>query len=453
MDPVVPADGKIRVGFALNNNMLETYEIEPTAPGKIAPHNKLSDISFAGHRTPIRCAVLSHDDEYILTTSNKRAKVWDRRKRQCIRTLEATYGLCAAFVPGNRHAIIGTRSGALQLFELASGKMIEEIAEAHEGAIWTLDLQPDKHGFVTGGADNKVNFWEYELIADKDSALQSKRLSCAHVKTLKMTDDVMCVKFSPDQRFLAISLLDTTVKVFYADTLKFFLSLYGHKLPVVSMDISRDNTLLVTGSGDKNVKLWGLDFGDCHKSFFAHQDVITGVKFLGISHYFFSVSKDKTIKLWDGDKFEYVLTLKGHHSEISSIAVSNSGAIMVSASHDKSIRVWERSNELINLEEEREMEREEEQDKEAADDEAAYARVSGSPGCFPRRRSALFLCAVMIQTFSLQSDVRMTTSISMLYYSERTRPACAIGSRRCQPADFSSLRLCGSVMYNDCFSS
>ena len=35
-----------------------------------------------------------------------------------------------------------------------------------------------------------------------------------------MSDDVLCVKFSPNQRLLAVSLLDYTVKVFFADTLK-----------------------------------------------------------------------------------------------------------------------------------------------------------------------------------------------------------------------------------------
>ncbi len=63
-------------------------------------------------------------------------------------------------------------------------------------------------------------------------------------------------------------------QVFFLDTLKFFLSLYGHKLPVLSMDISSDGALLVSGSADKNIKIWGLDFGDCHKSLFAHQDSI-----------------------------------------------------------------------------------------------------------------------------------------------------------------------------------
>lgn len=50
------------------------------------------------------------------------------------------------------------------------------------------------------------------------------------MKTLKMTDDVLSVRYSPNGKLLAVALLDSTVKVFFADTLKFFLSLYGHKV-------------------------------------------------------------------------------------------------------------------------------------------------------------------------------------------------------------------------------
>lgn len=48
---------------------------------------------------------------------------------------------------------------------------------------------------------------------------------------------------------LALALQDNTVKVFYADTFKFALSLYGHKLPVNSISISSDSQLLVWRSG------------------------------------------------------------------------------------------------------------------------------------------------------------------------------------------------------------
>lgn len=54
-----------------------------------------------------------------------------------------------------------------------------------------------------------------------------------------MSDDVLSVRYTPNGHLLAVALLDSTVKIFYQDTLKFFLSLYGHKvnLRVFDMDI------------------------------------------------------------------------------------------------------------------------------------------------------------------------------------------------------------------------
>ena len=64
--------------------------------------------------------------------------------------------------------------------------------------------------------------------------------------------------------------LRPAVKVFFEDTLKFFLSLYGHRLPVLSMSISDDDDLIVTASADKNVKIWGrsrASFVNCAGTF------------------------------------------------------------------------------------------------------------------------------------------------------------------------------------------
>ena len=104
-----------------------------------------------------------------------------------------------------------------------------------------------------------------------------------------MTDDVLCIRVSADSRYLAVSLLDASIKVFYADTLRFCLSLYGHQLPALCMDISSDSTLCVTGSADKTVRIWGMDFGDCHRSLLAHVDSVMGVQFVQDSHMFFTV--------------------------------------------------------------------------------------------------------------------------------------------------------------------
>ena len=101
----------------------------------------------------------------------------------------------------------------------------------------------------------------------------------------------------------------------------------------------------MTGSSDKNIKIWGLDFGDCHRSIFAHDDSIMCVQvrlqggvrdvsivwtiveccemcvsvhmstpdvmqFVPDTHLVFSASKDKTLKCWDADKFELITTLE-----------------------------------------------------------------------------------------------------------------------------------------------
>lgn len=151
-------------------------------------------------------------------------------------------------------------------------------------------------------------------------------LAVEHARTLKMSDDVLCVRYSkhrdPAKLLVCVALLDSTVKVFFDDSLRFFLSLYGHKLPVMAMDISDDNALLVrpalaraalvthphvtllrslsaqvTASADKNVKLWGLDFGDCHRSLFAHADSVMAARFVKDSHLFFTAGKDGTVKV------------------------------------------------------------------------------------------------------------------------------------------------------------
>ncbi|KAF4626475.1 hypothetical protein G7Y89_g11684 [Cudoniella acicularis] len=353
------------------NNQLEVYSIPTKEKSKksksdeLPNYSRTQSVELPGHRADIRALSLSSDDRMLASASNGGLKIWNIRTRACIRTFECGYALCCAFLPGDKIVVVGTKSGDLELFDVASATILDT-AKAHEGAIWTLQVHPDGRSLASGSADKTSKFWNFEIIQEEIPGTKRTipRLRLAHTRTLKVSDDILSLRFSPDARLLAVALLDNTVKVFFVDSLKLFLNLYGHKLPVLNMDISFDSKLIVTCSADKNVRLWGLDFGDCHKAFFAHQDSILQVAFVphnqdGNGHHFFSSSKDRMIKYWDGDKFEQIQRLDGHHGEIWAIAVSRTGNFIVSASHDKSIRIWEQTDEQIFLEEEREKELEE----------------------------------------------------------------------------------------------
>ncbi|CAM9544508.1 unnamed protein product, partial [Laminaria digitata] len=285
-------------------------EGEEGGEGGEASCSRVSVLDLQGHRSDVRAVAVSADGAMVASVSHGLAKAWSSRTRQCVRSSPCGYGLTVVFAPGDRHLLVGTKEGNLQLIDLGSGDIVQDYA-AHDKAIWSLDLRPDGKGLVSGSADRQVKFWDFE-VADGNLAL-------VHTRSLKMADDVLCVRYSKHKQqsklLLAVALLDSTVKVFHDDSLKFFLSLYGHKLPVMSMDISDDGDLLATGSADKTVKIWGLDFGDCHRSLLAHDDSIMSVRFVRGTHYLFTCSKDKTVKHWDADHFEKILTLKGHQAE------------------------------------------------------------------------------------------------------------------------------------------
>ena len=363
--------GNLQILAATTNNQLEYYNVTTKPKERSAKPDELPDytrpfsVEMPGHRTDVRSLALSSDDRMLASACNGGLKIWNIRTQSCIRTLDCGYALCATFLPGDKIVIVGNRNGELEIFDIASSALIETV-KAHESPVWTLHVHPDGRSIATGSADKSVKFFNFEVVQEEIPGTKRSmpRFKLAHTRTLKVADDILSLRFSPDSRLLALSLLDNTVKVFFVDSLKLFLNLYGHKLPVLSMDISYDSKLIVTCSADKNVRLWGLDFGDCHKAFFAHQDSIMQVAFVphnqdGNGHHFFSASKDSTIKYWDGDKFEQIQKLEGHHGEIWALIVSRTGEFFVSASHDKSIRIWNQTDEQIFLEEEREKELEE----------------------------------------------------------------------------------------------
>lgn len=384
---------------ALADNSLQTWAM-PLAP-LVATQNeqeaalaaaKLTSalevrhtVDLAGHRSGVRTLALSSDDSLLLSTAGSQVKLWNMNTHNCIRTLDlienqdlsgragenedesaADVIISAVFVPGNRHVLLGTKRGYLDLYEIASGQLLCR-EKVHDGRpVWAVDLRPDGRGFATGGG-KEVWCWDFEMfeVPVGDSGRIVKRLGFSQTRVLKLTDDVLCVRHSPDGRFIAAGLLDATVRIFHEDTLSFYLSLYGHKLPILCLDISSDSTMIITGSADKTAKLWGMDFGDCRKSFRAHDNSVMKVQFQPKTHYFFTVGKDKMLKYWDADKQQDILELTGHHAEVWALVVASHGQFVMTGGNDRSLRRWKQTEEQVFVDEEREKRLEQQFDEGA----------------------------------------------------------------------------------------
>ena len=120
------------------SNSLTVYACELKQGGGATT---VGSLSSAGHRNEPRSLALSTDDRLLLSAADGEAKVWSLRSRQCIGTLGCGAGISALFMLANKFAVVGTKTGELQLFCLATGEMVDQVS-AHGGAVWSIALLP-----------------------------------------------------------------------------------------------------------------------------------------------------------------------------------------------------------------------------------------------------------------------------------------------------------------------
>lgn len=356
-----------------------THDNEEDNGDVVGAVEKIRFIDRSGHRGDVRSISLSPDDRLLLSASKKSLKLWNIATSTCIRSmLPSGFGLCSTFLGADgSFGAIGTKEGSLEVFNLGSGSHVVKIEKAHDNAIWSMALEShiyDADVLITGGADKKICFWKIdELIKEGDGKIKPHR-------TLQMPDEVLCVCITKNRQrpILLASLMDATVRAVFMDTLEPAMNFYGHKLPVMSMDVSSDGLILATGSADKTVKLWGIDFGDCRRSLRAHDDSVVSLAFQPKTHYLFSGSRDGTLKYWDGDKFVFISELPGQRGEVWSVAVSDDGEMVASASHDKMLRVWRRTDEPLFLQEEEDRRMDEMFESTIVDEDVREARKERS---------------------------------------------------------------------------
>ncbi|KAJ2908588.1 beta transducin, partial [Coemansia aciculifera] len=159
----------IHVLVAQNNNSLHLWAVPVPPPGKTTKQAALgepalaSSVEMLGHRSEPRALALSSDNELVASAANKSLRVWNALTGSCVRTLECGTAVCAAFLPGDQHIVVGTRDGQLELYDIPAAALVETF-DAHDGAAcWSIDVRTDGKGLVTGGADKSVKFWDFEL--------------------------------------------------------------------------------------------------------------------------------------------------------------------------------------------------------------------------------------------------------------------------------------------------
>ncbi|MCT7971508.1 AAA-like domain-containing protein [Laspinema sp. D5] len=155
---------------------------------------------------------------------------------------------------------------------------------------------------------------------------------------------VLGVDISPNNQLIASASGDTTVKLWRRDG-TLVKTLKGFKAPASKVKFSPDGELIVAASADGTLKLWRID-GTLLKTLTGHGAIVTEVVFSPDGELIASASDNGSVKLWQRDG-TLLKTLSDLKSPVLAIAFSPDGKILATGNGDGKLQLWQRDGSLI----------------------------------------------------------------------------------------------------------
>lgn len=144
---------------------------------------------------------------------------------------------------------------------------------------------------------------------------------------------IYCLQF--DNSILVTGSRDRNLKVWDIKTGRLKFTLEGHSGSVLCLQF--DHRYLITGSSDSTLIVWDIHTGEKIKSLVGHGESVLNVKLLGNT--VVSCSKDRTVRIWDLEKGTLEMTLRGHRAAVNAVQFKHDK--IVSASGDRTIKIWD----------------------------------------------------------------------------------------------------------------
>jgi uncharacterized protein with WD repeat len=189
-----------------------------------------------------------------------------------------------------------------------------------------MAITPNGETLITSGSDGTVNVWNWNT---------GKYLGAR----VNHNTQVLSLAISPDGEILVSGALDG-IRVWTLNPRRPFFQLTSIGSPSFSVAINPANgQTLASGDGEGAVKLWNLQTAVKLSEFTAHSRPVTGVAFSGDGQRLITSSEDRTLKIWDAQTNKLVHTLVGHTGPVRQMVIHPNGQIIASASND-GVRLW-----------------------------------------------------------------------------------------------------------------
>jgi len=323
---------------------------------------------FKGHTNPVGSVCYSPDGRYILSGSRDKTILWNAATGKEVYKFKHTELITSVcFSPDGRYILSGSYDRTIRLYPVNNNILNFPILSALHTSEELIRLQKKVNLLFNDAKSTKKSGNYKNAIAilrqiqglsryEQKPELLDFITTCSregqgfpiglrsvsirkkfegHMKTINS------VCLSPDGRFVLSGSGDKTIRLWEVAPGKKIQRFEGHTSEVNSVCFSPDGRFVLSGGGDGTIRLWEVYTGEEIRRFEEHTwGGVNSVYFSPNGRFVLSGGADHTIHLWDVYVGKEIQRFEGHTGWVNSVCFSPDGGFVMSGSLD-GIRLWD----------------------------------------------------------------------------------------------------------------
>lgn len=281
-----------------------------------------------GHTDRVHNIVFSHDGSMLASVSwDYTVRIWDTTSWQCKGCFKGHQRLVlsVAFSPDDLFLVSGSLDNTIRLWDLGEGRCVG-VLKGHFDRVYSLLFHQEGNLVISSSGDTTIRIWELwgtepktkplkevpvfrNSYISSDDTLSAERVDSRTIcvrdkksgtilhKGEGHTDEVWCIVFSPNDKYIASASLDKTIRIWDANTLECIHILKGHTTAVMNVKFSPDSKYVVSTSPDNTIRVWEVSTGHC--IFVIDNEEKSGSSFTTDGRHIVSNFSDNSVDVWE----------------------------------------------------------------------------------------------------------------------------------------------------------
>ncbi|NWR12187.1 GBB3 protein, partial [Paradoxornis webbianus] len=290
--------------------------------------------TLRGHLAKIYALHWSTDSKLMVSASQDgKLIVWDTYTTNKVHAipLRSSWVMTCAYAPSGNFVACGGLDNMCSIYSLKSRegnvKVSRELS-AHTGYLSCCRFLDDNN-IVTSSGDTTCALWDIETG-------QQKTVFIGH------TGDCMSLAVSPDFKLFISGACDATAKLWDVREGSCRQTFQGHESDINAISFFPNGEAICTGSDDATCRLFDLR-ADQELIVYSHETIICGITSIALSRsgrLLFAGYDDFNCNIWDSLKAERVGILSGHDNRVSCLGVTADGMAVATGSWDSFLKIW-----------------------------------------------------------------------------------------------------------------